>query len=202
MASATKALQTVCANRYTTPMALAAALDEATSGEWRAWLPEMLRDFIGLGPGNVQAMDKVMATQVALTNADLGSEWPLFLAVSSAFNHRRANFEWMDAPSYLELAWTCRCLRDLAPSLVLDAEVVGLLTTICTHEGVVYFPWSNPPVRVVDDMVSAWLAGVWEQGLKDTALSEVDEHDVRAVQAAKLVAGQEYIRACEHAGKS
>lgn len=198
----------VCRTPEANPLAIADVLDVATQRAWRAWEPETLRDLCGLTESDVQQLDKVMATQVALTNADVFEDWKLFHHVAVAFNHRRANFEWLDAISYLEAAWACTALRALNQRNVFAAGIDRYLTAICFEMGVLYFPWTGGEGLVVADLpwsrglIEPWagamgreLQEIWGRGvLTELAPSSVDDNIPLHVQMAKLVNAQAYIR--------
>jgi hypothetical protein len=198
----------VCADAEANPIAIAEALDLATDRAWRDWEPETLREYCGLGGDDVQQLDKVMATQVAVTNSDIFDDWKLFNHVSTAFNHRRANFEWLDPASYLEAAWTCSALRALNTRHAFQPGVERYLTAICFEMGLLFFPWTGGDGLVVADLpwskglLEPWagalgheLQEIWSRGvLSELAPSEVDDNIPLHVQMAKLVNAQAYIR--------
>jgi hypothetical protein len=200
-----------------TPVDLAHKLDEVTHKEWRDWLPETLRDYCGLTDADkdVRALDILMALQVAVTNVDVFSEWQLFYAVCAPFNDRRANFEWLDKPSYLECALTCHWLRALRPNTDFGPGVIRFLLAVMLEDGLVFFPWTGGDGIALDDgengkyvrgltdcqelakdMRKVWEAGV-VKGADPAELPDVDERDPHHVQLAKLMNGAAYIRANE-----
>ena len=151
-----------------------------------------------------------MAAQTIVTNPDVFEDWALFTAVSSVANHRRANFEWFDAPTYLEAAWTCEIMRRLAPARSFGPGLIRFLVALMIEEGLYFFPWvggeglalsdgaaktANGIARIDAEMCGR-LRRLWEDGgiKKVRSGGDIDEHDVFEVQLAKLVAGQEYIR--------
>lgn len=196
------------------PIALAAQLDAATSKEWRGWLPESLCDHLEVTEDDVASRDKLLATQVGVCNSDVFSDWSLFTAVSSAFNHRRSNFQWLDKPTYIEAAWTCFALRQLQPGVEFHSGVTKFLVALMIEDGLCFFPWTGGPglgLGVNDEGISAGLTDVgdlalkirklWETGdLHDVTLSDHDESDPLHVQLAKIAAAQEYIKA-QHASQ-
>ena len=191
------------------PITLAREMDDATNKEWRDWLPETLQAHTELTDEDVLQLDKLLAIQVALTNVDVFEDWTLFCACNSAFNHRRANFEWLDKPTYLEAAWTCHVLLSLRPNTKFGDGLLRFLTTLCIEDALVYFPWSNPPIAL--DNKNDYAKGfcdvshiveqtrkVWDSGVLQDAAAEatsVDEEDPLHIQTARLVAGQAYIKA-------
>ena len=196
----------VCGDPEANPLAVSDALEQATRSEWRDWLPETLRTYIGLTEKQVAQMDKVMAIQVALTNPDVFEEWQLFHHLAVSFNHRRTNFEWMDMLSYIETAWACACLHRLDRNRhTMHPDLQKYVGMIAISDGLLFFPWSNPEIDVPgnplfmgicpdDTTVLAAVKKLVEGGLLDKAeLSEVNEHDPVEAQAAKLVAAQSYI---------
>lgn len=201
-------LKKVCEDPEANPMAVADALDQASHNEWRDWLPETLRTYIGLTEDQVLQLDKVMAVQVALTNPDVFEDWTLFHNVAITFNHRRANFEWVDPLSPLEMAWACACLHRLDQNRhTLHPDLQKYVGMTAMLDGLLIFPWSNPAIElpnnplfqglVTDDEttvaeVKKLLAGGL---LENTKISEVDESHPVEAQAAKLVACQAYIDA-------
>ena len=153
-----------------------------------------------------------MAVQVAMTNPDVFEDWHLFLPVCTAFNHRRANFEWVDQPSYLEVAWACVCLRGLEGQHQFGPGVVRFIGAVCIVEGLVYFPWTGGEgIHLCEGATGEWARGLvdpelcklggevrtrWEAGeLQELEPSDISEDDSLQVQLAKIVAAQAYIRA-------
>lgn len=201
--------KTMAQDPLANPIDLAHLMDEATSKEWRGWLPETVADFCELTEDDVLQLDKLMAIQVALTNPDVFEEWPLFCAVNSAFNHRRSNFEWLDKPTYLEAAWTCHVLNRLKPSGAFQPGVRRFLAALMVEDGLVYFPWADITldgkengsyVRGLCDCadLAEQTKKVWDSGVLDGAATQaegVDEEDPLHVQTARLVAAKAYITA-------
>ena len=205
-------LRSLCIDPEVNPLALAEALDVATSQDWRDWEPEAIRDFASIPATNIQAMDKVLATQVGLTNPDVFEDWHLFLPVCSAFNHRRSNFEWLDLPSYLETAWTCIVLRGLNNQSQFGPGVLRFIGSLCIVDGLVFFPWvGGDGLSLCRGDTGTWAKGLvdedlcklstelesrWNsQELQELVPSDINERSPIQVQLAKLVAGQAYIRA-------
>lgn len=202
----------LCLRPTANPIAIASGLDAATDKAWRDWGALMLRDYLKLGEDDVQQLDKVMAVQVALTNPDVFQDWHLFHHVCTAFNHRRANFEWLDEPKVAELAWTCVALRTLVPQGAFDNEVLKYLAANCLSQGVLFFPWiggeglealdpqydapsTNDPAAI--DLIPR-LRTVWKSGeLSKMEPSEINEADPFHVQLLRLVEAETYIRAQE-----
>lgn len=193
------------------PLTLASLMDEATSREWRDWLPETVREFVKLGDSEVQQLDKLMAVQVALTNPDVFETWPLFLSCVVAFNHRRVNFEWLDKPSILELAWGCTVLNKLAPGGSYGPEVLRCIGAAMIEDGLVFFPWTGGDGYALGEGPGEWAKGLideetvselvkavrasWRSGeLTDLEPSEVSPTNAFHVQLRELVAAQSYIK--------
>jgi hypothetical protein len=209
IAGSAGSFKSLAADPLANPIKLAALLDAATEKEWRGWEPATIRDFCELKTYEVLQLDKLLAIQVALTNKDVFTTWPLFVACCSAFNHRRANFEWLDKPSYLEAAWACYVLRALAPTAAFGPGVIRFLTALMIEDGLVYFPWTGE--GVVLSPANEYCRGlcdcgqlahevhtIWDRGIfKDLAPDEhpIDETDALHVQLARLMAGDSYIRA-------
>ena len=193
------------------PLAVAKRLDAETDREWRGWDPVALREHCKLHEDDVQQLDKLMATQVACTNQDAFLDWPLFTHVCTAFNGRRCNFGYLDKPSATEAAWTCVCLRALAP-YQFGPGVMKYLTAICVDEGILYFPWTvNKGLDGFEPAQAPWAHGLMdpnvevvatvkraiEHGALEAAIGEIDESDKVQAQMAKLTAIQKYIDAAE-----
>lgn len=194
------------------PLALASALDEATAREWHDWEPEMLRDFLQLPEDAVQQLDKVMAIQVGITNPDVFSDWDLFLHVCSAYNHRRASFEWIDQPSYIEAAWTCVCLRNLNGEHQFGPGVIRFLGAVCILDGLVFFPWTGGEgISLCEGVTGEWASGIvdpelcklsgqirdlWEAKQLQTLEpgEDIQDDDPLHAQLEKIVAAQAYFR--------
>lgn len=210
--SPTADLAKLAADPEANPIKLALELESASRGEWRDWLPETLRSFTGLRESDVAQLDKIMACQVVVTNPDVWDHWDLFLPVVIAFNHRRANFEWVDQPTFLELAWGVHCMHAVDKSAhTFHPDVCKFILTACMHDGLLLFPWSHPVLEVPGNPLLKGLATDLDEAaevvtklkkliehglLEDAKLSDVDETDLFHAQAAKLVAAQEYINAC------
>jgi hypothetical protein len=189
------------------PRQLVQLLDEASEKNWRGWLPETVRKFCELSKDDVLQLDKLMACQVVLTNLDAFDEWPLFLACCSAFNHRRANFEWLDQPSFLEAAWTCHVFRTLRPNHSFGPGVLRFLSALMVEDGLAFFPWVGGDGLRADNEYLQGLTNcsdladetkkVWDAGVlvKADMPDEINDSDPLHVQAAKLIAGQLYIKA-------
>lgn len=201
------------------PLRVADELDAATGKEWRDWLPEAIRDFVGLGEDDVQAMDKIMAVQVGLTNPDVFDNWKLFYACTIAFNHRRVNFSWLDKPSVLELAWSCEVLRGLNQQQNFGPSVLRFIGAAMLDDGFAFFPWiGGNGLTLCDDENGEWAKGItddrlcelgkrvrvlWEAGkLQDLEPSDVDDEDEFQVQLAKVVRAQAYIRSQHPRGRN
>jgi hypothetical protein len=209
-----KSFKTMALDPLANPITLGHLMDTATNFEWRQWLPETIKDFCELKDEDVLQLDKLMAIQVALTNPDVFDEWPLFVACNSAFNHRRANFQWLDQPTFLEAAWTCHVLRALRPNAEFSPGVVRFLCALMVEEGLVFFPWTGTGITLDDSESGQYVRGltevsslakeakkVWDSGVLDEAATEadgVDEEDPLHVQIARLVAAQAYIKAQEN----
>lgn len=206
------ALKKLVANPNANPMAIADAMDVATQKEWRDWDPKMLWEYLDLSDEDVQQQDKVMATQVALTNPDVFDDWTLFTNVNNAFNHRRTSFDWMHETDPLELAWTCSVLRALQPNQQFGPGVVRYLGVVCLMDGTVFFPWlggdglafcASPYREMFQGLVDPEMCAVakrvqehWRAGdLAELAPGDINESDPFHVQMAKVVAAQSYIRA-------
>ena len=201
-------LKKVCIDPEANPIAVADALDQASRREWRDWLPETLVSFIGLSADDVVQLDKVMAIQVVLTNPDVFDNWCLFYPVVTAFNHMRANFDWAEPVSFLQLAWACHCIHRLDQNRnALHPDVQKFVGVCIIEDGLVYFPWSNPPIEIPgnplfqglatdDTVILAEMKKLIAGGMLEHAkLSEIDERDPIQAQAAKLVAAQAFINA-------
>lgn len=199
MASAIAALKTLCKDQHAHPVVLARKMDEATGHEWRDWLPETIRSFVGLADADVQQMDKLMAVQVVLTNPDVADNWALFASVVPVFNHRRASFEWLDKPSTLELAWAVACMNQIQRR-EFQPGVIAYIHSVMMEAGLLLFPWSVPHVKAeapgTDELV-AKLEAMWANGLGEVTGSEIDERNPVQAAAAHIVACQDYIRANE-----
>lgn len=216
VAGSASSYQSLAADPLANPLKLAALMDAATEKEWRGWETVTIREFCELKTYEVLQLDKLLAIQVALTNADVFENWPLFVACCSAFNHRRANFEWLDKPSYLEAAWACYVLRALAPTRVFGSSVRRFLTALMVDEGLVYFPWAGDGITL--GPANEYCKGlcdcgelahevhtIWDRGLfKDLNHDEhqINETDALHVQLARLMAGESYIRANNSDGKT
>jgi len=191
------------------PLALADGLDQATQREWHGWLPEVVQDYCHLRDSDVQQLDKVLAVQVCLTNPDVFEDWTLFHHTTTAFNHRRVSFEWLDQLSVLELAWATTVIRALAPGLVFGPGIRRYLGAVCLDAGLLVFPWvggaslslcTEPWSRgLVDpdcDTIAKQVQAAWEAGeLQELAPSDVEHMDPLHVQMHDIVAAQAYIRA-------
>lgn len=201
-------LRKVCEDAEANPIAVADALDQASRREWRDWLPETVRSFIGLTEDQVLQLDKAMAVQVVLTNPDVFEDWALFHHVAVVFNHRRANFEWVDPLSSLEMAWACHCIHRLDQNRhTLHPDLQKYVALTASFDGLLVFPWSNPEIVIpgnplleglVDDdpPLVAEIKKLIAGGMLEKAeLSEVDESHPVEAQAAKLLAAQTYINA-------
>lgn len=189
------------------PIAIAEALDSATHKAWRDWEPETLIQYCGFQRGDVQLLDKVMAVQVACTNADAFTNWHLFHHCCTAFAHRRASFQFLDAVSVLEAAWACIVLRQLGRT-DFGPEVLRYLAVLCLEDGLLFFPWVGgeglliPSCKMLKGLVDeahteiaektkrAWVAGT----LQELAPSAVDDSDPFSAQCSKIVNAQAYIR--------
>jgi len=201
-------LKKVCEDPEANPIAVADALDQASHSEWRDWLPETLREFIGLTEDQVLQLDKVMAVQVVLTNPDVFEDWTLFHHVAVVFNHRRADFNWVEPLSSLEMGWACVCIHRLDQNRhTLHPDLQKYVGMTAMLEGLLIFPWSNPVIElpdnkmfeglVTDDEITVHeikklLAGGM---LEKAKMSDVDESHPVEAQAAKLLAIQTYINA-------
>jgi hypothetical protein len=201
-------LKELCHDESSNPIKLARALDDATGKEWRDWESESIFNLIKFKPDSIQQIDKVLAVQVAVTNPDVFDDWALFHHCNTAFNHRRCNFDWLEQPSYIELAWTCTVLNELNKGHSFGPSVLRYLTAACANDGLIYFPWIggegldicaqpwgkgwiDPELcKLVPEMKSAWNAGIF----KELKPSDVDDKDPRHVQFSKIVNAQEYIR--------
>jgi hypothetical protein len=198
----------LCRRQHANPQAVAAALDAVTGKEWRDWNARMLATTLKLGVDDVQQLDKVLACQVAVTNPDVFEDWHLFHHVGVAFNHRRANFNWLDELALHELAWACVCLRALQPQTSFDKEVLKYIAANCTAQGLLFFPWIGgeglnllDPSLGIAGMFDAALAPMvgrvklmWSAGNLPEKTSEDDPFQV---QLAHLRDAETYIRAQE-----
>lgn len=197
MSSALAELKALCKQPHANPVVLGQKMDLSTGQEWRDWLPETVRHFVGLADSDVQQMDKLMAVQVVLTNPDIADNWTLFAAVVPVLNHRRASFEWLDQPSMLELAWAVACMnriqrREFQPG------VLGYIRARMLEDGLLVFPWSEPAVTTeFEPELTKRLETAWANGMSEVTGSEIDERDPYQAAAAKMVACQDYIRANE-----
>lgn len=209
--SHTETLTTAVSDPGANPLAIASAMDEATNYEWRDWLPETCRDFAGLNEDDVQQLDKLMAVQVALTNPDVYDSWPLFVSCVIAFNHRRVNFEFLDKPSVVELAWGCSVLNKLNPSGIYSPSVLRYIATTMMLDGLTFFPWAGDGGYVLGAEGETWSHGLvdaaavrelgtkvkklWDDGeLTTLEPSDVDPTNPLHVQLSELVRAQKYIR--------
>jgi hypothetical protein len=194
------------------PVAAARALDIETGRMWRSWEPETIWEHLGVPDKDEATLikDKIHAAQVILTNPDVFTDWHLFCAVSSALNHRRANFHWLDKPSFLEAAWTCEVLRRLAPTRSFGPGVIKFLVALMIEDGLYLFPWTGGDGLALSDPAASTAVGIarvdaemcgklrhlWHAGdIKTVKPGDIDEEDAFQVQLAKLVAAQEYLRA-------
>ena len=205
------ALPRVCRNPEANPLAIREVLDATTAHEWRDWDPAAIRDFVGIKESDVLLTDKILAVQVAVTNQDVFNDWDLFLHVCTAFNHRRANFEWVDQPSTMEAAWACTCLRSLEGGHQFGPGILRFIGAVCLVDGLVYFPWTGGSgLHLCEGDTGRWARGLvdpdlcavgskvrelWESGkLQELDPSDVDETDQLQAQLGKIVAAQAYIR--------
>lgn len=200
--------------RKKTPVDLARMLDETSNKEWRDWLPETLWDWLEVKEDQIWGKDLIMATQVAVTNIDVFSDWTLFYAVCIAFNERRVNFEWLDKMSYMELALGCHWLRQLRPNTDFGPGVIRFICATMLEDGLVFFPWTGGEgialghpeadcvrglcdvTKLASDMRKVWEAGLAKH-LEPAEMSDVEEDDAHHVQMAKIINACAYIRASE-----
>lgn len=199
------------------PVAILHAMDEATSREWRDWLPETVADFVGLVDDDVQQRDKVMAVQVAATNPDAFDVWHAFNACVIAFNHRRVNFQWLDKPTIPELAWGCVAMRKIGQH-AFGTEVLRYIASIMIDDGLTFFPWIGGEGLVLCDDGQEWSRGlmsspeicelgrkvkaIWDSGdLTELEPSDVDPENLAHVQLSSIVRAQTYIRSQKPEGK-
>jgi hypothetical protein len=201
----------VCQNAEANPIAIANAMDEASQREWRGWLPETIRSYVGLRESDVQQLDKLMAVQVVLTNPDVFEEWTLFQHVLEAFNHRRVSFEWLEEPDYIEAAWAVHCIHRIDRNLhTLHPDVQKYIGCICIKDGLLVFPWSNPKIvpttnelfmglvpeekehaKTIEGVEQAITNGLLDNNVPDEDL-EVTDTNTLDVQISKILAAQRY----------
>lgn len=128
-------------SRTVSPLRVRDVLDASTKREWRDWLPETIRAYVGLSDDDVQQLDKILAVQAILTNDDVFDTWHFFHACVVALNDRRVNFEWLDYLEPGEMAYGCVMIRSLRPDGAFHQGVLAYVKAYCQHEGLVYFPW-------------------------------------------------------------
>jgi hypothetical protein len=189
------------------PLAFADAMDTCTHRAWRDWESETIAQFLGLEEDDVRALDLAMAVQVGITNPDVFNDWTLFHHCAVVFNHRRANFQWMDALTVLEAAWACCVLRALNQREQFGSAVLQYLTGLCLEQGLLFFPWiggngldipAQPWVRKqltpeAEEMAKK-LEQLWPR-IAHLEPSEVDPSNAEHAQLAQLLRAQAYIRA-------
>lgn len=202
----------VCQDPQANPLAIVRVLDDDTKKAWHEWLPEQCQDELDLAEGS-QQLNKVLACQVAATNPDVFEDWDLFHHVGTAFNHHIPNFQWLDKPSHLEVAWACGVLLGINSAHSYGPGVLRYIFAVCVDEGLVYFPWTGgeglllaeeaPKLHLQgmlpDDkglgkkMRELWLHG----GLRDVEPdpSAVTDDDPLHVQILLLASANAYIRA-------
>ena len=208
----TKKVRDICLDPEANPRAVREVLDAATGREWLDWEPETIRDFVGIPAADQQPLDKIMAVQVATTNADVFEEWALFNHVCTAFNHRRCNFNWLDKPALHEVAWACVCLSRLNGGHQLGPGVIRYIIALMLTEGLTYFPWSggdgihlckDPYQGMTKGLVEPELCRVgdevearWKRGeLQDLEPDDVNPKSPLEVQLQIVVNCQAYVRA-------
>jgi hypothetical protein len=148
---------------HANPIKLVSDLNRGTNDEWVDWDPAMLRDALAVSCDT--CMDKIMACQVAATNPDVFHDWDLFYHACTALNHHGANFGWMQPPEVAELAWACYCLRRIQPNEPFGGDVEAFIKTVCTEDGLVFFPWTGGRGLVVQEgKLAQQLQQTWEDG--------------------------------------
>jgi hypothetical protein len=192
------------------PVRIAEHLDTATHRHWRGWELETIQQY--LATKNTQALDKIYATQVVLTNEDAFTDPFLFGHVAVAFNNRRCNFNWLDVPSYLECAYACHLMRLMNNKHVFGPAVLKFLSIICHDAGVLFFPWiggegldttrllwiKDEHAETITQLKKMWIDGIFE----NLTSSDVDDTNILHVQMAKIVNAQDYIRRMTDASRS
>lgn len=182
------------------PISLVRELDASTGRAWRAWELETLYEHMGVTDDDVLSRDLLAACQVACTNPDVGTDWPLFLAVTSPFNGYQANFEWMHAPEPGLLAKTCHVLDALAPGIVIGPDVRRFIAVACWDAGLLYFPWIMPPINLVTDpgfkgLIEPELAPLVEAVIAGTPPNGEDAANPLDAQVTKIKLINDYLKA-------
>lgn len=179
------------------PYIVQQTLDTITNRAWRTWLPETLKAYTKAS--SPYQVDVLMAAQVGCTNPDIFEDWSLFLACSSVFNGRAASFSWIDQPSFIEVAWTCTCLKKLNTKDNFRAGTLRFIRAVMEHDGLVFFPWTGGDGLLLKNhiVLAEQAAKHWPdvKGLKPS--ETIDDADALHVQLARLVNAQQYIRNLE-----
>lgn len=177
------------------PYTVAQLMDDATSKEWRDWLPETLASYLGEDDIPEQALDKLQAVQVALTNPDVFTEWPLFNHVCVAFNNRPVNFHFLDELLPGEIEWGLLCLRKLARG-DLSPEVLQYINVCLADEGVVTLAGLAP-----DDANVRRLEQALEHITDDTEIGDLDPAEPGDAQVRALLDIARYCMRLQRADK-
>lgn len=199
----------LCACEIPNPIKLAQSFDHATNKAWREYEPDELYAAGDIKADDQYRKDLLCACQMAVTNPDCFDVWHAFHHVATAFNNRRASFEFLDAISYMEAAWACTVLRTLNPYHDFGLGVQRYISALCMTDGVLFFPWVSeggldlctfyPLMGMLENdklkSVMNTIKDKWKSGALSTlAPSDVNDSDVAHVQMAKIVNCAEYIR--------
>lgn len=201
-------LRALCSQENPNPVKIAKAFDVATFKAWREFEPDELKDLAYISSDDQYRIDLVCACQMASTNLDCFDDWHAFHHVATAFNHRRASFEFLDALTYMEAAWACHVLKTLKPNVEFGLGVQRYLMALCMNDGLLFFPWvggdglnlctfypakgllDKSLCKVVNEVKDKWKSGI----LSSLSSSDVDDSDALHVQMSKIVNAEEYIR--------
>ena len=173
---------------FRTPMVLADTFNHKYGDVWLDFLPETVRSSLKeLGVDDESLVNKAMATQTALTNADLEKDWDMFEKVVLAFNDHIPDFTIIELPSMSELVWGYTAIKGLRSSYTFGDDIKSYIIGVMRESGLVWCPWIGLEAGDNAELIHK-VKEYWNFPNKD-----VDDPDV-GVQLDKLDIIKEYVK--------
>ena len=147
-----------------TPAAISETFENKYGKDWLEFLPETIRQLLkeDFKITDEVLINKILATQVALTNGDLEHEWDMFEKVVMAFNDTIPTFQVMEVPNMSELNWGYTAIKNIRPSFDLE-HLKPYLIPLMVEAGLMWSPWMD--LYIGDHEI---IKDLWDGPIKET----------------------------------
>lgn len=172
-----------------TPSQIDGAFSEKYGNEWYDYEPETIRALLKLDFGledDEPLVNKILATQVMMTNADLETDWDMFENVVLSFNDIVPDFSIMEVPTISELNYGYHTIKTMRPSYDPKSDVIAYIKGVMKEGGLLWSPWIGVETGDAPELTDV-VKELWKVNGKT-------EDEAVGVQMDKLDLTKQYIK--------